>query len=83
MKSNPTYVLNEDQTEIFRTLWTTHRSELKPTDFNFVWLKLNRKRAVLTKNQVFRIVMTLTETGFCDPLPEWLLQLIDPTGDQK
>lgn len=80
---NTTYVLTEAQTGEFRNIWDGHRSRLKPQDFNFVWMKLNRKQAILTKNQVFRIAITLTETGYPKQLPEWLLTMIDPTEPTK
>lgn len=79
MKNNPVYTLTEEHTDQFRTLWNGHKSHLEPSDFNYVKMKLNRDQAILTKNQVFRIVMTLTETGFEQAFPNWLLEMIDPT----
>lgn len=75
--NNPVIELTMEQTSQLRQIWTSHRPELCPDDFTFGKVKLARSKAKLTKNQVYRMMMTLAETGYED-IPEWMLELTDP-----
>jgi hypothetical protein len=50
---------------------------LHPDDFTFGKVKLIRSQAKLTKNQIYRMMMTLAETGY-EQIPEWMMELTDP-----
>jgi hypothetical protein len=75
--SNPIIELTTDQTKELLHIWLSHGPELRPDDFTFGKVKLSRSRAKLTKNQVYRMMMTLAETGY-DNIPEWMLEITDP-----
>lgn len=77
MTNNPIIELSTQQTSQFRSIWNDQRSELHPNDYIFGKVKLNRAQAKLTKNQLYRMMMTLAETGY-EQIPEWLLELTDP-----
>jgi hypothetical protein len=74
---NPIIELTLEQTSQLRCIWVAHRPKLRPEDFTFGKVKLVRTRAKLTKNQIYRMMMTLAETGY-DDIPEWMLELTDP-----
>lgn len=74
---NPIIELTLEQTNQLRQIWNSHRSELRPDDFTFGKVKLSRSQAKLTKNQIYRMMMTLAETGY-ELIPEWMLELTDP-----
>jgi hypothetical protein len=77
MNKNPTIELNDLQTIQLRNIWESRKNVLEDSDYRFVKLKLWRKNAVLSKNQLYRLTMTLAESGL-DEMPEWLLELLDP-----
>lgn len=66
-----------EQTAELKAIWESQKSELKPDDFIFIKVKLGRAQAKLTKNQTYRMTMTLAETGY-EQIPEWLLSALDP-----
>ncbi len=74
---NPIIELTLEQTAHLRQIWLSHSPELRPDDFTFGKVKLSRPQAKLTKNQVYRMMMTLAETGY-DDIPQWMLELTDP-----
>jgi len=76
-KSNPIIELTMEQTTQLRQIWISHGPELRSEDFTFGRVKLSRPQAKLSKNQVFRMMMTLAETGY-DTIPEWMLEITDP-----
>ena len=76
-QNNPIIELTLEQTTHLRQIWISHGPELRPDDFTFGKVKLSRPQAKLTKNQVFRMMMTLAETGY-ESIPEWMLELTDP-----
>ena len=76
-QKNPVIELTLEQTSELRHIWNSHRPKLRPDDFTFGKVKLGRPQAKLTKNQVYRMMMTLAETGYGD-IPEWMLELTDP-----
>ena len=69
--------LSDDQTTELRHIWDSQKAKLKPDDFLYVKVRLNRPQAKLTINQLYRLTMTLAGTGF-EPIPEWLLAILDP-----
>jgi hypothetical protein len=69
--------LTQEQTSEFRKIWSSHASELRPDDYTFGRVKLGRPQAKLTKNQIYRMMMTLAETGY-EAIPEWMLEITDP-----
>lgn len=75
--TNPVIELTLEQTSELRHIWSSHRPELRPDDFTFGKVKLARSQAKLTKNQIYRMMMTLAETGY-EEIPEWMLELTDP-----
>lgn len=76
-QNNPIIELTLEQTSELRQIWLSHGPELRPDDFTFGKVKLGRPQAKLTKNQVYRMMMTLAETGY-EVIPEWMLELTDP-----
>ena len=76
-QNNPIIELTMEQTTQLRQIWISHGPELRPDDLTFGKVKLSRPQAKLTKNQVYRMMMTLAETGY-DDIPEWMLELTDP-----
>ncbi len=77
MQHNPIIDLTPEQTTQLRHIWNNHRQELHPDDFTFGKVKLTRSQAKLTKNQIYRMMMTLAEIGY-EQIPEWLIALFDP-----
>ena len=77
MQHNPIINLTQEQTTQLRHIWNSHRQELHPDDFTFGKVKLIRSQAKLTKNQIYRMMMTLAETGY-EQIPEWMMELTDP-----
>ena len=77
MQHNPIIDLTPEQTTQLRQIWNNHRPELRPDDFTFGKVKLIRSQAKLTKNQIYRMMMTLAETGY-EQIPEWMMELTDP-----
>jgi len=77
MQHNPIIDLTPEQTTQLRNIWNSHRQELHPDDFTFGKVKLIRSQAKLTKNQIYRMMMTLAETGY-EQIPEWMMDLTDP-----
>jgi hypothetical protein len=77
MNTNPIIELTNEQTSQFLTIWDQQKPVLSPGDYLFGKVKLNRSQAKLTKNQLYRMMMTLAESGYID-IPEWLLVLTDP-----
>lgn len=75
--NNPVIELSLEQTAHLRQIWFSHCHELRPDDFTFGKVKLSRPQAKFTKNQVYRMMMTLAETGYED-IPYWMLELTDP-----
>ena len=69
----------EDQTKELLRIWESQRSNLHPDDFLFVKIRLNRKQAKLSINQVYRMTMNLVNGGYETPLPEFLMTLLDPS----
>jgi hypothetical protein len=76
-QGNPIFELTQAQTLQLRNIWLSHGPELRPDDFTFGKVKLSRAQAKLTKNQIYRMMMTLAESGYED-IPEWMLDLTDP-----
>lgn len=74
---NPTIELSEEQTSEIREIWNLQALKLNHEDYLFIKVKLGRNQAKLSKNQIYRMTMTLAGTGYED-IPEWLLELIDP-----
>jgi len=74
---NPTLELSIEQTKQLREIWGLQESKLSHEDYLFIKVKLSRVQAKLSKNQAYRMTMTLAGIGFED-IPEWLLELIDP-----
>jgi hypothetical protein len=68
--------LNQAQTDQLKSIWDSQKSELKPDDFLFVRVKLGRTEARFTRNQLYRMTMTLAESGY-EPIPVWLLDLLE------
>lgn len=68
--------LNQAQTNQLKGIWDSQKSELKPDDFLFVRVKLGRTEARFTRNQLYRMTMTLAESGY-EPIPVWLLDLLE------
>ncbi len=77
--SNLVFQLTESQTSELREIWNMQKRTIKPEDFLFIKVKLGRSQAVLTNKQLFRMTMTMAESGY-EKIPEWLLTLIDPIG---
>lgn len=77
--SNLVVHLTESQTSELRKIWNMQKLTIKPEDFLFIKVKLGRSQAVFTNKQIFRMTMTLAESGY-EAIPEWLLILIDPIG---
>lgn len=76
--TNPIIELSPDQTSELLAIWLGQKDKLTPDDFLFIKVKINRPQAKLTKTQTYRMVMNLAKSGY-EPIPEWLLQLLDPT----
>jgi hypothetical protein len=74
---NPVIEFTPEQTAELKAIWQSQKNELRPDDFTFIKVKLGRTQAKLTKNQTYRMTMTLAEAGY-EPIPEWLLTLLDP-----
>lgn len=74
---NPVIEFTPEQTAELKAIWESQKKELRPDDFMFIKVKLGRTQAKLTKNQTYRMTMTLAETGY-EPIPEWLLSALDP-----
>ncbi|MDH6299419.1 hypothetical protein [Polynucleobacter sphagniphilus] len=70
--------LSEEQTAQLRSIWMSQKNAIKPDDWMYCKVKLTRSRAKFTINQLFRLTMTLAESGF-ESIPEWLLAYLDPT----
>jgi hypothetical protein len=68
--------LNQTQTNQLKRIWDSQKSELKPDDFLFVRVKLGRPEARFTRNQLYRMTMTLAESGY-ETIPIWLLDLLE------
>ena len=79
--NNPVIELTLDQTSQLRQIWISHQPELRPDDFTFGKVKLARPQAKFTKNQIYRMMMTLAETGY-EEIPEWMLELTDPQEEK-
>ena len=72
MNTNPIIELTNEQTAQFLTIWDQQKTLLAPNDYIFGKVKLNRPQAKLTKNQLYRMMMTLAESGYEDiPDYEW------------
>jgi hypothetical protein len=69
--------LSPEQTLELKQIWESQKSELKPDDYLFIKVKLGRPQAKMTINQLYRMTMTLAESGYED-IPEWLLTILDP-----
>lgn len=76
--NNPIIELTADQTTEFRDIWDSHKKLLHPNDYLFIKVKLGRPQAVLTKNQAYRMMMTLAKAGYTEP-PVWLVEIFDPS----
>ena len=76
-QNNPIIELTLEQTSELRQIWLSHGPGLRPDDFTFGKVKLGRPQAKLTKNQVYRMMMTLAETGY-GSIPLWMLEMTDP-----
>ena len=74
---NDIYELTSDQTSELRAIWEKQKSELRPDDYIFIKVKVGRPQAKFSRNQLYRMTMTLAESGY-EPIPEWLLVLLDP-----
>ena len=74
---NPVIEFTPEQTAELKAIWQSQKNELRPDDFTFIKVKLGRAQAKLTKNQTYRMTMTLAESGYED-IPEWLLTILDP-----
>ena len=75
---NPTYRLTKSQTDELRSLWKSLELTIAHDSFSFVIMKLGRDEAKLSKNQLYRIGITLTGLGV-ERLPLWMLDLLDQT----
>ena len=71
------FELTPEQTSELRLIWEGQKSELKPDDYIFIKVKIGRPQAKMSRNQLYRMMMTLAESGY-EPIPEWLLVLLDP-----
>jgi hypothetical protein len=69
--------LSPEQTLELKQIWESQKLELKPDDYVFIKVKLGRSQAKMTINQLYRMTMTLAESGY-EPIPEWLLTILDP-----
>ena len=69
--------LSKSQTAELRGIWDGQKDKLKPEEYLFIKVRLGRSGAKLTANQIYRMMMTLAETGY-EPIPEWLIALFDP-----
>lgn len=69
--------LSEVQTSQLRSIWASQKNAIQPDDWIYCKVKLARPQAKFTINQLFRLTMTLAESGF-EPIPEWLLVYLDP-----
>jgi hypothetical protein len=69
--------LSQEQTKQLRDIWSSQKDDIKPDDWIYCKVKLARTKAKFTINQLFRLTMTLAESGF-EPMPEWLLAYLDP-----
>jgi len=69
--------LSPEQTLELKQIWERQKDELKPDDYLFIRVKLGRPQAKMTINQLYRMTMTLAESGYVD-VPEWLLTILDP-----
>ena len=69
--------LNESQTSQLLAIWLSQKNAIKPDDWIYCKVKLSRPNAKFTINQLFRLTMTLAESGF-EQIPEWLLTYLDP-----
>ena len=69
--------LTEVQTNELRSIWLSQKDAIKPDDWIYCKVKLTRPQAKFTINQLFRLTMTLAESGF-EFIPEWLLVYLDP-----
>ena len=69
--------LSEVQTNELRFIWLSQKNAIKPDDWIYCKVKLTRPQAKFTINQLFRLTMTLGESGF-ESIPEWLLVYLDP-----
>lgn len=76
-KMNSVIEFTPEQTAELKAIWEAQKGELNPHDFTFIKVKLGRTKAKLTKNQTYRMTMTLAESGY-EPIPEWLLSILDP-----
>lgn len=72
------FELSESQTAELRSIWMSQKNVIKPDDWMYCKVKLTRIKAKFTINQLFRLTMTLAESGF-ESLPEWLVAYLDPT----
>lgn len=75
--NNPIIELTTAQTTELREIWDRNRDLLQPNDYLFIKVKLGRPKAVLTKNQAYRMMMTLAAAGYIEP-PIWLVEIFDP-----
>jgi hypothetical protein len=60
-----------------KKIWERQKDELKPDDYLLVSVKLGRPQVKVTINQLYRMIMTLSESGYED-IPEWLRSILDP-----
>jgi len=75
--NNPIIELTATQTTELRNIWDGNKDLLNPDDYLFIKVKLGRPQAKLTKNQAYRMMMTLAKAGYIEP-PVWLVELFDP-----
>jgi hypothetical protein len=68
---------SEVQTNELRSIWLSQKNAIKPDDWIYCKVKLSRPQAKFTINQLFRLTMTLAESGF-ESIPEWVLVYLDP-----
>lgn len=80
-QTNPTLLLSQNQTTELREIWELQKKVLNPEDYIFIKVKLSRPVAKLSQKQAYRMMMTLAETGY-EKIPEWLIALFDPPGQE-
>ena len=78
MSTNAVIDLSEQETMELRKFWQNFKSTLNQDDWLFINVKLNRLKAKLTKNQLYRAVMNIAHSGYEEPIPEWILEMLDP-----
>ena len=72
------FTFSEAQTRELLQIWEGQRQNLHPDDFLFIKIRLNRPQAKLSINQIYRMTMNLVNGGYESPLPEFLMNILEP-----